>query len=148
MFIKGIGVIVPLFDVTLCLLMLHSLRLPRFPYCLLLLVKRRMMINSSILFHHQPLLQFLLPSSLLQHPFLLNLKLLKYIVGAKTLQSQVQHRLLCHQIKSKLMIFRLLSIKVNVSVLTQSLCLFPITICLFPFVPLLHSWILSLFLTL
>ena len=30
MFIKGIGVIVPLFDVTLCLLMLLSLRLPRF----------------------------------------------------------------------------------------------------------------------
>ena len=33
---KGIGVIVPLFDVTLCLLMLHSLRLPHVPFCLLL----------------------------------------------------------------------------------------------------------------
>ena len=33
---KGIGVIVPLFDVTLCLLMLHSLRLPHVPFHLLL----------------------------------------------------------------------------------------------------------------
>ena len=31
-----IGVIVSLFDVTLCLLMLHSLRLPHFLFCLLL----------------------------------------------------------------------------------------------------------------
>ena len=30
MFKKSIGVIVPLFDVTLCLLMLHYLKLPRF----------------------------------------------------------------------------------------------------------------------
>ena len=35
MFKKGIDVIVPLFDVTLCLLMLHSLRLPYFPFRLL-----------------------------------------------------------------------------------------------------------------
>ena len=41
---RGIGVTVPLFDVTLCLLMLHSLRLPRFPFLLLLLVRGRMMI--------------------------------------------------------------------------------------------------------
>ena len=40
----GIGVIVSLFDVTLCLLMLHSFRLPRFPFLLLLLVKGRVMI--------------------------------------------------------------------------------------------------------
>ena len=33
---KGIGVIIPLFDVILCQLMLHSLRLPRFPFHLLL----------------------------------------------------------------------------------------------------------------
>ena len=32
MFKKGIGVIVPLFDVTLCLLMLHYLRLSCFPF--------------------------------------------------------------------------------------------------------------------
>ena len=38
MFGKDIDVIVPLFDVTLCLLMLHSSRLPRFPCCLLSLV--------------------------------------------------------------------------------------------------------------
>ena len=31
-FRRGIGVIVPLFDITLCLLMLHSLKLPRFPF--------------------------------------------------------------------------------------------------------------------
>ena len=36
---KGIGVIVPLFDVNLCLLMLHSLRIPHFPFLLLLLVR-------------------------------------------------------------------------------------------------------------
>ena len=39
MFRKGIGVIVLLFDVTLCLLMLHSLRLPCFSCCLLLPVR-------------------------------------------------------------------------------------------------------------
>ena len=39
MFKKGICVIVPLFDVTLCLLMLHYSRLTRFPCCLLLLVR-------------------------------------------------------------------------------------------------------------
>ena len=43
----------------------------------------------------------------------------------RILQSLVQYRLLRHQIQSRMMIFRLLSIKVNVSVLTQSLCLFP-----------------------
>ena len=43
-FKKGIGVIVSLFDVTLCLLMLHSLSLPRFPFRLLLLVRGRVMI--------------------------------------------------------------------------------------------------------
>ena len=32
---KSVGVIVPLFGVTLCLLMLHSLRQPRFPCPLL-----------------------------------------------------------------------------------------------------------------
>ena len=37
-FREGIGVIVPLFNVTLCILMLHYLRLPRFPFLLLLLV--------------------------------------------------------------------------------------------------------------
>ena len=42
------------------------------------------------------------------------------------------------------MIFRLLSLKVNVSVLTQSLCLFPITICRLPLIPLLHLLILFL----
>ena len=42
----------------------------------------------------------------------------------------------------------ILSIKVNVSVLTQSLLLFPIIICHLPLVPLLHLLILSLFLTL
>ena len=36
----------------------------------------------------------------------------------KTLQSQVQHCLLRHQIQSRVMIFRLLSVNVNVSVLT------------------------------
>ena len=41
---KGIGVIVPLFNVTLCLLMLHSLRLPCFPFLRLLLVRGSMMI--------------------------------------------------------------------------------------------------------
>ena len=44
-------------------------------------------------------------------------------------------------------IFRLPFVKVNVSVLIQSLRLFPITICRLPFVPLLHLVILSLFLT-
>ena len=39
MFKKGISVIVPLFDVTLCLLILHSLRLSGFSFLLLLLVK-------------------------------------------------------------------------------------------------------------
>ena len=39
MFKKGIGVIVLLFDVTLCLLILHSLRLSHFPFCLLLRVR-------------------------------------------------------------------------------------------------------------
>ena len=43
-FKKGIGVIIPLFDVTLCVLILHSLRLPRFLFLLLLLVKGRVMI--------------------------------------------------------------------------------------------------------
>ena len=41
---KGIGVIVPLFDVILCQLMLHSLRIPHFPFLLMLLVKGKMMI--------------------------------------------------------------------------------------------------------
>ena len=53
---KGIGVIHPLFDVTLCLLMLHSLRLPRFPNRLLLLVRGRMMIYWSTRFPFQSLL--------------------------------------------------------------------------------------------
>ena len=39
MFKKGNGVIVPHFDITLCLLMLHFLRLPHFPFLLLLLVE-------------------------------------------------------------------------------------------------------------
>ena len=43
-FRKGIGGIISPFDVTLCLLMQHSLRLPHFPTRLLLLVKGRMMI--------------------------------------------------------------------------------------------------------
>ena len=47
----------------------------------------------------------------------------------QTLQSLV-HRLLHHQIQSRVMIFRLLFVKVQVSVLTQSLRLFPITILL------------------
>ena len=55
-FKKGIGVIVPLFDVTLCLLMLHSLRLPRFPFCLPLQVRGRMMIYWFIMFPYQFLL--------------------------------------------------------------------------------------------
>ena len=44
MFKKGIDVIVPLFNVTLCLLMLHSLRLPIFPsvYCYELGGRRRL----------------------------------------------------------------------------------------------------------
>ena len=42
MFKKVIGVIVPLFNITLCLLMLHSLRLPRFPFLLLFLDGGRM----------------------------------------------------------------------------------------------------------
>ena len=43
MFKKGKGVIVLLFNVTLCLLMLHSLKLSRFLFLLLLLVKERVM---------------------------------------------------------------------------------------------------------
>ena len=39
MFKKGTGVIVPLFDVIVCLLMLHPLRIPHFPFLLLLLVR-------------------------------------------------------------------------------------------------------------
>ena len=35
MFKKGIGVIVSIFDITLCLLMLNSLKLPRFPFLLM-----------------------------------------------------------------------------------------------------------------
>ena len=137
-FLKFIDVIVvPLFDVILCLLMLYSLRLPCFPCRLLLLVKGRVMI-----------LPLLLLSSLLQLLLLLNIPLLRYTLGTKTLQSLVQHRLLRHQIQSRVMIFRFLSVKVNVSVLTQSLRLFPITICHLPLVSLLHPWILSLFLTL
>ena len=42
-----------------------------------------------------------------------------------------------HQIQSRMMIFQLLSVKVNDSVLTQSLRLFPITICRLPLIPLL-----------
>ena len=43
---KGIDVIFLLYDDFLCLLMLHFLRLPRFPFFLLVLVRgRRMMIN-------------------------------------------------------------------------------------------------------
>ena len=139
MFRKGKGVIVPLFDVTLCLLMLHSLRLSRFPCRLLLLVRGRMMIYWSIGFPYH---------SLLQLSFLLNLLLLRFTLGANTLQSQVQHQLLRHQIQSKMMIFQLLSVKVNVSVLIQYLYLFPITIFRLPLVSLLHLWILSLCLTL
>ena len=138
MFRKGIGVIVPLFDVTLCLLMLNSLRLPCFPYRLVLLVKGMMMIYWSIRFPYQSLLRLLLLSSLLQLLFLLNLPSLKYNFDAKTLQSQVQHQLLRYQIQSKMMIFLLLFVKVNVSVLTQYLRLFPITIFRLPLVPLLH----------
>ena len=41
MFKKGIGVNVPLFDITLCLLMLHYLRLPHFPFHLPIRVKGR-----------------------------------------------------------------------------------------------------------
>ena len=43
-FQKGIDVIVLLFDDTLCLLMLHFFRLPRFPFLQPLLVRGRMMI--------------------------------------------------------------------------------------------------------
>ena len=60
----------------------------------------------------------------------------------------IQHRLLCHQILSRMMIFQLLSVKVNVNVLTQSLRLFSVTICCSPLVPLLHLLILPLFITL
>ena len=62
----------------------------------------------------------------------------------QTLQSLVQHWLLHHQIQSRMMIFQLLFVKVNVSVLTQSLCLFLINICHFPLVPLLHTSIDSI----
>ena len=108
-----------------------------------------MLLSRSLtLFHHlfhrlHRLLRLLLLLS-----FLLNLPLLRYILGAKTLQSLVQHQLLRHQIQFIMMIFRLLSVKVNVSVISQSLRLFPITICRLPLVPLLHLLILSLFLTL
>ena len=84
---KGIGVIVPLFDVTLSLPMLPSLRLPRFPFRLLLQVRGRMMIYWLIMVPYRFLLQ---PSSLL------NLPLLRYSLDAKTPQSQVQHQLLRH----------------------------------------------------
>ena len=47
-----------------------------------------------------------------------------------------------------MIIFRLFSAKINISVLTQSLHLFPITICRLPLVPLLHLLILSFFLKL
>ena len=67
---------------------------------------------------------------------------------SQNLQSQLQHQLLRHQIQSRMMIFQLLSVKVNVSVLTKYLNLFPITICRIPLIPLLHPLILSLFLTL
>ena len=46
-FKKGIYVIVPLFDVTLCIRMLHYLRLPHFLFRLLLRVKRQ---NKTCLF--------------------------------------------------------------------------------------------------
>ena len=52
MFKKGIDVIVLLFDDTLYLLMLQFLRLPRFPFLLMLLVMGKMMIYWSILFPH------------------------------------------------------------------------------------------------
>ena len=84
-FKKGIGVIVPLFDVTLCLLILHSLRIPRFPFRLLLQVLGRMMIYWFIMFPYRFLIQL---------PFLLNLLLLKYTLDAKTPKSRVQHQLL------------------------------------------------------
>ena len=50
---KGICVIVPLFDVTLCLPILHSLRLPHFLIRLLLQVKGRMMIYWFIMFSYR-----------------------------------------------------------------------------------------------
>ena len=43
-FRRGIGVTVLLFDVTLCFMMLYSLKLLRFPFLLLLLVRGRRMI--------------------------------------------------------------------------------------------------------
>ena len=67
MFNKGIDVIVPLFDVTLCLLMLHSLRLPHFPFRLLLRVNGR---KKTYLF-------ILLPYPLSFSNLLLSLPLLK-----------------------------------------------------------------------
>ena len=77
---KGIGVIVPHFDVTLCLLMLHSLKLPCFPFRLLSRVwggggSAVMMIYWFIMFSYWFLLQL---------SFLLNLQLLRFTLDVKT----------------------------------------------------------------
>ena len=98
-----------------------------------------LILDWSIRFPYHSLLQLLL-----QLLFLLNLPLLRYTLSAKTLQSQVQHQPLRHQIQSRMMIFRLLSVKLTVSVFTQYLRLFPITICHLPLVPLLHLDSISL----
>ena len=83
MFKKGIGVIVPLFDVTLCLLMLQSLRIPYFPFLLLLLVKGE---DDDLLVYTIALPA---PSAPILTLVLVNLPLLRYILGARTLQSLV-----------------------------------------------------------
>ena len=112
----------------LCLLMLHFFRLPLFPSLLPVTSQGE---DDDLLVHNI--------SSSAPTPILVPIKpLITQVYSCrKTLQSLVQHRLLRHQIQSRVMIFQLLSVKVNISVLTQSLCLLLITICCLPLVPLL-----------
>ena len=102
MFKKGISVIVPLFNVTLCLLMLHSYATT--PFSLSSFVTSQVEDDDLLVYTISS------PASPTPTPSLVPVKppLLRYILDAKTLQFLVQHWLLHHQIQSIIMIFRLL----------------------------------------
>ena len=117
--------------------MSHFLRILIFLKTRSTLVRGRMMICSFILLPRQLLLLSLLRSNLLSLRSTLD----------DTPQSQACYKLLRHQIQFLVMIFLLLSIKVNVSVLIQFLLFALMTICPHSPVLLLHPWTLFLCLT-
>ena len=142
MFKKGIGVIVPLFDVTLCLLMLHSLSYLIFHsvYCYESGGGRRLACLYSCLTHCLSRTCFYPCSGKTSYHSDLH-------STPTPPKSRALHQLLQRQIHFSVMIFLLLSIKVNVSVLIQFPPFALMTTCHHVLVILLHPWTLFRYLT-